>query len=114
MISKELFVEIIKFLLKKREQENELDRALAHMQGDEYSQIFIYSEHEEIVIRLLNEVLDLKIIDENIGTDLDYWFYELDCGRSLHKEGKGLAEICYIDNPGDLYDYLIKSSKKGD
>ena len=105
LISKKEFVIIIEQLKVAYEFQNKI--------YDLYNSYFLETPEslnlEDTVIKILNKVFDLKS-DGYIGTDLDYFCYELEYGKKWEpgcittEEGKDID----ISTAEKLYDYITR------
>jgi len=66
-----------------------------------------FSEYPESQsFKALKEFLEKDMpVMEHIGTDLDYYFYETDCGRSPREVKQG-NKTYLLRNASDLYDII--------
>ena len=112
MISRETFKKAINFIIQADNFYSELDglyRKFDDTFFDGASPILNTSP----IVEVLNESLGLEV-DEDYGSDLDYWLYECDYGKEWNDrdvENTFLPEDDKyrkpkIDNLDDLYDYL--------
>lgn len=119
MISKNKFVKIINTLKdysKRQENLNKAMDALSNAYGEAFSNSFYpLNKYESIIIDLLNMEFNLKS-NEYVGTDLDYFVYELNYGKQYKPGCIQDANGTNIDisTPGKLYDYLISLQDKGE
>lgn len=106
MITKEKFVEYMKFIERKDAQEHLFMETLEALCPGNYCDAFIYAEYEGKLVSLLQNVL-------NDANDLiTYRLYEY---AHLAEEEKlaQLTETPELESWGTLYDYLIKEKENG-
>jgi hypothetical protein len=105
-LNKKEFVELMKSLKELDDKDTEFSKqisdnfdcvALRYVPTDKYT---------SIIISLLNKMYNLKSY-EHIGTDIEYFIYELDWGKN-YKDGSVSDGDKNIDlsTPDKLYDYI--------
>lgn len=101
MLSKESFVKALELLEKKREQEDRFCSILEELAGGHtYCDAFIYSDYEQLVIDLLEEIF-------NDNTDLigyrlsDYYSANDDAKKEM------LKQTPELESWSTVYDYLV-------
>lgn len=107
MITKKEFIEIINKLKEVNDFVNETNNKAKKLNEAIISDFFNASSlsisHENIVVKLLENIFDDKDI-------ISWWLYELDYGREFKKgylqDESGLDVD--VSTAGKLYDYLIK------
>lgn len=107
MITKKEFIEIINKLKEVNDFVNETNNKAKKLNEAIISDFFNASSlsisHENIVVKLLENIFDDKDI-------MSWWLYELDYGREFKKgylqDESGLDVD--VSTAGKLYDYLIK------
>lgn len=107
MITKKEFIEIINKLKEVNDFVNETNNKAKKLNDAIISDFFNASSlsisHENIVVKLLENIFDDKDI-------MSWWLYELDYGRKFKKgylqDESGLDVD--VSTAGKLYDYLIK------
>lgn len=112
MISKEEFIDVLRFISKKHKQEDKFCGVLEEMSGGEsFAETFIYSEYEEKLRELLRNILHDE--DDDIG----YFLYELNGIDDVYiivpdeKCPRWEDKIMY-NSASSLYDYLARSYKR--
>ena len=114
MISKQTFIKTIEYVKNILEVECSLNKELKH------SNVFVDSEvyiETAPITDLLAESIGLK--KNKFGTDLDYWVYECDFGRTFKTgdiidKNLGHNHKYYkpkLDTAEELYDYLVFIAK---
>ena len=102
MISKERFIEILKFIQDQENKQNKFIEALELLSPGSYVDAFIYSEYAQVLIDILAEILH----DED--GDIEHFLYEYD---AINNENlvipSGLDP--YYNSPATLYDYLVNN-----
>lgn len=110
MITKKEFVDIINklkevndFVDKTNDNAKKLNDAII---SDFFNASSLSISHENIVVKLLENIFDDKDI-------ISWWLYELDYGRKFKKGYLKDANSLDVDvsTAGKLYDYLIKERK---
>ena len=104
MISKELFIEYIDFIKKKRTQENDLSNTLEVMCPGCYCDTLIYEEYEEKLVNLLKILLNDT--DDLIGYKL-YEFDEFD----EEMQAEQIQKTPEVESWETVYDYLVSKEK---
>lgn len=108
MLTKQEFVDAIKFIKQQHEKEDKLHEALRDIapdiQGD-----FIFAEFEDKFVTLLKKAMELPEINDDIG----YFIYELNFGVN-YKPGMITENGYDIDfsSAEAVYDYIVR--KKAD
>lgn len=104
MISKNKFVKYMKKIDRLKEKESRFGNALYTLTGEFSSNSFLLSEHANLILELLADVMN-----DNEEKWIEYYLYELggknekeDC--ITHKDGSTYS----LRNPKELYDYLVK------
>ena len=102
MISKERFIEILKFIQNQESKQDKFIEALELLSPGSYVDAFIYSEYAQVLIDILSEMFN----DEN--GDIEYFLYELD---AINNENLTIpSDLCpYYNSPDTLYDYLVNN-----
>lgn len=105
-MTKEQFIDMLRFMSKKYKQENKLCSVLEEMSDEAcYSNAFVYSEYSEKLLELLMHILNDK------DNDISYFLYELngiddvDIVVPDDKCPKWNDKILY-NSASSLYDYL--------
>ena len=100
MISKRTFVDTINKIVKYADMNDKITSIYRENDVDYYpSQYFDY---EEMVVRLLSEVMDDR--QDWIG----WWLYDMNYGNEVELKSASYSEKEYIDltTPEKLYDFL--------
>lgn len=112
MISKEKFCEILKKLEEAEQQDNKFSLSISEFFDCTALRYVPTDSYTRIILDLLNEMFNLESY-EYIGTDLEYFIYELDWGKRWHsgiiteKDGTDID----ISSADKLYDYLMNNQK---
>lgn len=106
MISKETFVAAIRDLQRAWDYQEGLNAYFKSSGVDGY---VFQPDCSNMVIKLLDEAMNLAV-DEQVGSDVSYFCYELDFGRKF-KLGDVKVDGVDVDfsTPEALYDYLTKN-----
>lgn len=116
MISKEKFVDYIKFIENLDDKEYKLQKGLEDCFGREnVGYLYVFNEVVPKMIEMLCDLMEIEYNrDPHIGDDIQYFIYDLDFGKS-----KGAAEAVIIEGKSydlssaeKLYDYLLESKAK--
>lgn len=109
MISKELFCEAVRELQRAWDYQEGLNDYFKDNGVDGY---VFQPDCSDVLIKVLEEAMNLEINDQ-IGSDLSYFCYELDFGRKF-KPGDVTENGKDVDfsTPESLYDYLMKDGDK--
>lgn len=107
IISKEKFVEILKFMREQSIKQDKFITVLEELSPNSYCDCFLFSAYENKLIDLLMIMLD------DTDEDISYFLYELNWinkeeVESSVKEGDKLL----YNSPETLYDYLINKMNK--
>lgn len=111
MLSKETFIDTIKFIEKRASQVDEINTIFTEEFED--SIFYPYSRYESKLVSILEEIFDDK---ENKW--ISYYLYELDCGKSYkdgditEKDKDGNVRIIPLKTPEDLYNLLIEDMER--
>ena len=112
MLSKEEFIDILRFMSKKHKQEDKFCGVLEELSGNgSFAETFIYSEYEEKLRELLRNVLH----DED--DDLGYFLYELNGIDDVDiivpdEECPRWEDKIMYNSASSLYDYLASNYKR--
>ena len=93
-MTKELFVETINFIQKEHSKEDIFNQALNELSPDTRCDCFLYSDYEEITVKLLEDAMN----DKN-GM---IWSYLCDDNYPVDEKGNR-----YFYSPETLYNYLL-------
>jgi hypothetical protein len=113
MISKEKFCKILKELEEAEQQDNKFSLSISEFFDCTALRYVPTDSYTRIIVDLLNEMFDLESY-EHIGTDLEYFIYDLDWGKKwksgiiTDKDGTDID----ISTADKLYDYFIESKKE--
>lgn len=111
MITKEEFIQCIDLIKKYSEMSSKLSDILEEMSPGGRCDTFMYSEYEDMTIKLLKSIFNLPKDNDEI----EYFIYDLEYGKK-YKPG------CYTFKNGDeidfssaekLYDFLINHRMRG-
>lgn len=110
MINKQQFVNIINQLEQGYKNQDILNKAMKNLCEDSYG-FYPITKFTDIVIDLLNNMFELET-DNVVGTDIDYFIYELNFGKDW-KPGyvQENGEDIDLSSADKLYDYIIKDKK---
>lgn len=113
LISKEEFCKYISILKKQDEKEDLITKAFRQVDEEaDVAFISLYSSERAAILDLLNVVMDTEI-NPQIGSDIEYFCYDLDFGK-VYESGKKdwikdeNDEIIDLSTAEKLYDYLVE------
>lgn len=113
LISKEEFCKYISILNKQDEKEALITKTFRQVdENADVSFISLYSSERTAILNLLNVVMDAEI-NPQIGSDIEYFCYDLDFGK-VYEDGKKdwikdeNNKIIDLSTAEKLYDYLIE------
>ena len=101
MITKEKFLEIIEFINKKNQQQEDLAKAFEAMCPGLYTDTLVYSEYEDKILELLTIMLD-----DDTGL-ISYKLYEFDTFLDDETKAEQIKETPEVETWEKVYDYLI-------
>lgn len=106
-ISKETFCKTISSIKHTRKKEEIFSEALRKI-CPENLDVFLYTQEEEMLVSLLNEIMREKPNTFTKETEIEYFIYELNFGDewkedSIFYDGKTIN----MSTPELLYDFLI-------
>lgn len=110
IISKADFCKYINLIKKMDEKEDKLTDAFRELdENADVVMIGLYSSERFAIMDILNTVMDAPI-DELIGSDIEYFCWELDYGERYTEGAVTDADGNDIDmgTPEALYDYLVE------
>ena len=112
IISKEKFCEYINLLKKMDEKEESLTDAFRNLdENADVSLVGLYTTERLAILDLLNTVMDAQV-DENFGSDIEYFCYELEFGKRYLTRDDWVTDAdgnkIDLSTPEKLYDYLVK------
>lgn len=115
MITFKEFKEIIDFLKNFNNKADKIDSQLSDLSDSFYVNLLsgVTSKHEKIIVDLLNKLFNLVSYDK-IGTDLEYWIYELEFGKEwkedsiIDENGKSIK----LKTTRDIYNYMLENYNK--
>ena len=117
LISKEEFCKYISILKKQYEKEDLITKAFRQVDEEaDVSFISLYSSERSVILDLLNVVMDAET-NPQIGSDIEYFCYDLDFGK-VYEDGKKdwikdeNDEIIDLSTAEKLYDYLVEEHLK--
>lgn len=114
MISKEKFVEYIKFIKSLDDKEQKLQEGFYSCFGREnVGHISVFSEIVPKVIEMLCDLMGIEYNnDPYTGDDIQYFIYDLDFGtvegaeEAIEEDGK----VYDLSTPEKLYDYIKRGT----
>lgn len=113
LISKEEFCKYISILKKQDKKEALITKTFRQVdENADISFISLYSSERTAILNLLNVVMDAEI-NPQIGSDIEYFCYDLDFGK-VYEDGKKdwitdeNDKIIDLSTAEKLYDYLIE------
>ena len=110
IISKADFCKYINVIKKMEEKEDRLTGAFRELdENADVALISLYTAERLALINALNTIMDAQI-DEHIGSDIEYFCWELDYGERYTQGAVTDADGNDIDmgSPEALYDYLVE------
>lgn len=106
---KGLFLKACHLVRRKREQEEAFRQALEEMGPEGRADVFVYSEYEELVFRLLKLMLGLKEEDKTFDT----WFYDWNVGKDFEPgDYTENDEEIDLSTPCDFYEHFMEAAGK--
>lgn len=111
MLSKETFIDTIKFIEKRMSQIDKINDLFTEEFED--SVFYPYLKYENKLVSILEEIFNDKETQW-----ISYYLYELDCGKSYkdgditEKDKDGNEKIIPLKTPEDLYNLLIEDMER--
>lgn len=100
MLSKELFIKTVNFIIEQREKESNFIKALEGLSPNSYCDCFLYDMYEDTLVNVLVEALNDK-------TELiPYYLYDFK-ELSREKQKAQIAETPEVASLETIYDYLV-------
>ena len=116
MISKEKFVDYIKFIESLDIKEDRLQKGLEDCFGREnVGYLYPFNIVAPKMIEMLCDLMEIKYNeDPHIGDDIQYFIYELNYGKnSCAKKAIELEDKTWdLSSAEKLYDYILESKAK--
>lgn len=113
MLTKEQFIDTLKFMSEKYEQQNKFSSLLEEMSNNSGMVCaFIYAGYDHVLLDLLKTTLNDK------DDDISYFLYELDGIIDIDKvipdkDCPRWEDKILYNSASTLYDYLISNYKRG-
>lgn len=114
IISKDQFCKYIDVLKKMDDKENLLTNTFQEIDENgegEVNLIALYSNERDTIIELLNTAMEAPI-DIHIGSDIEYFCYDLNFGKEYKNRQDWIQDenghIIDLSTPEKLYDYLVQ------
>lgn len=106
---KGLFLEACRLVKKKRKQEEAFRRSLEEMGLGGRADVFLYSEYEELVFRLLKPLLGFEEGDDAF----DVWFYDWEMGDDFCPGDYEVdSELVDLTTPLKFYELFVENPRK--
>lgn len=116
MISKEKFVNYIKFIEDLDDKEYKFQKGLEDCFGREnVGYLYVFNEVVPKMIEMLCDLTEIEYnSDPHIGDDIQYFIYELNYGKnSCAKKAIELEDKTWdLSSAEKLYDYILESKAK--
>lgn len=112
MITFEEFDKIINFLKDFENNCMKIEKLTNKLNDNDFPPFNLFGltmEHFNIIIKLLNNIFNLKSIGY-VGTDLEYWIFEKKYGTDKTYFCKYDDKEIFLRTNKQLYDYLLKDS----